>query len=184
MQSRNCTASSAACHRGLNPDFIPSRSIEVSKFTAPFPVICANSTINPWVYGPVCEQFPFAGGCSFALNRRQCIGCKMIGCLTDHIGFSRAAGPKHTLSAPANRRARILNRARHLTVRGMACSAVRRTISNIVPRFSWVAWMSKNKFHPRPRRHIARRPQRIARIAQADKIHPSPRGRRPRQTGD
>ena len=68
-------------------------------------------------------------------------------------GSATAAELKLTLSAPASSRSRTsrCDRTPPPTVSGTKhCSAVRVTRSNIVPRFSWVAWMSRKQISSAP----------------------------------
>ena len=146
------TASEIARVNGrLKPCLVPSRSIEVNKIS-PAPLaaaVSAKATASmpvglrpPWV--KICHS-PGATVLASIAQTMHWLPNRSAAVLRTS-GLATAAELNETLSAPASKRLRTSSSVRTPppTVSGIKhCSAVRRTRSNMVPRFSWVAWISR-----------------------------------------
>ncbi len=155
------TASAIARVRGKSkPSRVPSRSIEVSRIS-PAPLAStsfANSTASmpvawrpPWVKisNPLGVATPDFASIATTMHWEP----NFSAARATKSGSLTAAVLIETLSAPASSRLRMSSSVRTPppTVSGMKhCSAVRRTTSRMVSRFSWLAVMSRKQSSSAP----------------------------------
>ncbi len=107
------------------------------------------------------------------------LAAEAVGGFGDDVGVCHGSRVERHLVRPCQQQRPhvlmvLMGRTPPPTVSGMKhCSAVRVTRSNIVPRFSCVAWMSRKHNSSAPAAVIgARGLDRVAGIDQVDEVHP------------